>query len=267
MGRVWVIITHDIDWPKQGPSVKHILERRDRFTSNIIKKVVREGFNPYYGIRKLMEIEESRGIKSTFFFRPVYDDGTKASCYEDDLKDLVRGGWEIGLHLNSVESLSEIIKEKRVLEELIPPAGRPLIGCRVHYLRIKLSDYWKLKKAGFRYDSSIKYCKDRLCIEDTGFKVAEGIIIFPITIMDTYLFTYMRIGERDVIKVISGFINYLIKRGGGVVTILWHDSSINMIGGRMYESVVDYLHSNEEVKILRGVDALRMVCGELINEN
>jgi peptidoglycan/xylan/chitin deacetylase (PgdA/CDA1 family) len=60
-----------------GPGAAHILARRDRFPPDVIRKVIDEGFDPYYGIPKVMEIEEEFGIRSTFFFRPRYDVATQ----------------------------------------------------------------------------------------------------------------------------------------------------------------------------------------------
>ena len=56
-----LILTHDIDWPTQRPGAQHVLARKERFPPEIIKKVVDQGFNPYNGIAKVMEIEEKFG--------------------------------------------------------------------------------------------------------------------------------------------------------------------------------------------------------------
>jgi len=72
---VRVVLTHDVDWPIQGPGRDHVLARRDRFDEDVVRRVIEEGYNPYYNVPDLMEIEERHGLRSTFFFRPVYDDG------------------------------------------------------------------------------------------------------------------------------------------------------------------------------------------------
>jgi len=259
---VWVLLTHDVDWPRHGPGVDHILARRGRFPPGVVEAVLREGFNPYYGVWRVAELEEGFGFRSTFFFRPVYDDGTGVECYEDDVRGLVRGGWEVGVHLNDVGSVEGVVRQVGAVESLLPP-GRRVVGCRVHYLRIGVSDYWKLREAGLRYDSSLKAFRDRVSAEDMGFRVIDGVVVFPITIMDAYLFTYMRVSEEHVVDVVEEALRVAeaLPREPRIVTILWHDSSINMVGGRAYGRVLEHLHVREGVKVLRCVDALKLVKG------
>ncbi len=109
---MYLILTHDVDWPIHGPGRKHILARLDRFDENVKRRILEEGFNPYFGIPLVMEAEERVGVRSTFFFRPLYDDDAGVECYRDVLRELVQGTWEIGVHLNSVESVDEVVREK-----------------------------------------------------------------------------------------------------------------------------------------------------------
>ncbi len=261
---VWVLLTHDVDWPKHGPGLKHVLARRGRFSPEVIEAAVKKGLNPYYGIWRVAELEEGFGFRSTFFFRPRYDDGTGVECYEDDIKDLVRGGWEIGVHLNSVASAEDVATQVRAVESLLPP-GTHVVGCRVHYLRIGVSDYWKLREAGLEYDSSLKAFKDRVSEEDMGFRVIDGVVVFPITIMDAYLFTYMHVSEDRVVSVVEEALRRAesLPSKPKIVTILWHDSAVNMVGGRAYGKVLEHLHRRDGVKVLRCVNALDRVRGVL----
>ena len=72
---MYLILTHDVDWPIHGPGREHLLARLDRFDENVKRRILEEGFNPYFGIPLVMEAEERVGVRSTFFFRPLYDDG------------------------------------------------------------------------------------------------------------------------------------------------------------------------------------------------
>jgi len=258
-----IIMTHDIDWPRWGPGVDHILVRRSRFDEDVIVRVLRDGYNPYFGIPDLMDLEERFGVRSTFFFRPIYDDGSRVDQYWDVVWDLVRGGWEVGVHLNSVESFDDVLMGKRFVEGVV---GSEVVGCRVHYLRIRRSDYWKLRKAGFRYDSSLKYFKDRVDVRDMGYEVVDGVVVFPVTVMDAYLFTYMGVSEEGVVKVVAEAIEKARRSGKSFITILWHDSSIHMKGGRAYVNILEYITSLDDVRIIRGVDAYRMVKNEISEE-
>lgn len=116
---ILIFMSHDIDWPKHGPSKDHILARKERFDSWIIEKVIKESYNPYYNIPDLMELEEKFNIRSTFFFRPYYNDFSDIYVYEDDVKELIKKGWEFAIHLDRVNKLAEIIHEKKIVEEVM----------------------------------------------------------------------------------------------------------------------------------------------------
>ena len=255
-----VLLSHDIDWPKHGPGTNHILARKDRFPPEVIAKVLHENFNPYFGIPDIMEFEERHGFRSTFFFRPYYDDGSDVGCYSDVIRDLIRDGWEIGVHLNSVESVAAVRHQKEVVDKV---TGVNILGCRVHYLKVSFEDYWKIKDAGILYDSSLKYYKDRISHKDMGYVIISDVIIFPITIMDSYLFTYMRVSEEEVVKVVREALDIAKRFNKDIITILWHDCSIKMKGGRMYGKVLEYLASRDDVKVVKGIEAYEYVVRKL----
>jgi peptidoglycan/xylan/chitin deacetylase (PgdA/CDA1 family) len=246
-----VIVTHDVDWPPAGPGVDHVLARRERFDDSVISMVTKEGFNPYNCIFELMDIEEAVGIKSTFFFRPRYDDGTLVDAYQDTIRALVKGGWEIGVHINDASTFESIKEEKRAVET---PAGKTL-GSRVHYL--KVNDPSLLEAAGFAYDSSFMYSRNGIDVRNTGFFNWGKLIVFPITIMDAYLFSYMRVREENVVATVDKAADVAGEKG--FMTILWHDCSIKMKGGRMYPKVLEALSSRENTKLMRGIDAYNLI--------
>ena len=61
----YVFLSHDVDWRKNGPSLEHIMARKDRFSPEIINELPQK--NPYYNISEYMEIEEKYDTRSTFF--------------------------------------------------------------------------------------------------------------------------------------------------------------------------------------------------------
>lgn len=254
-----VFLSHDVDWPLHGPELNHILARRDRFPPEVIERVLSGNYNPYFGIPDVMDFEERYGFRSTFFFRPYYDDGSDISCYADVIRNLISRGWEVGAHLNDVNSEKSIAHQISVIQST---ANIRITGCRVHYLRISLNDYWKIKNVGLLYDSSLKWYKDRISCEDMGYRIISNVIVFPITIMDAYLFTYMHICEADVINVIRESLDIAKRFKKDFITILWHDCSIKMRGGRMYNKVLEYLASRDDVRVIKGAEAYEYVMRE-----
>jgi peptidoglycan/xylan/chitin deacetylase (PgdA/CDA1 family) len=91
----YIFLSHDVDWRKQGPPLEHILSRKDRFEPELFEKTKPEDL--YRNIPDYMEIEEKFGVRSTFFFRTFYENGSLTD-YKDDIILLENGGWEIGLH-------------------------------------------------------------------------------------------------------------------------------------------------------------------------
>jgi peptidoglycan/xylan/chitin deacetylase (PgdA/CDA1 family) len=251
-----LIVTHDVDWPRNGPGVAHILARQNRFDADIISKVRNEGFNPYYGIPAIRDIEERLDIRSTFFFRPEYDDGSQVRQYEDVIKALVKDGWEVGLHANNTSSVREVVAEKKALESVL---GKPVYGSRVHYLRVAANTFSNLAKAQLKYDSSLTYEKEKINPKNSGFQFENGLVVFPITFMDAYLFTYMGLTEKTVTKFVLKTVDELFASGVQMLTVLWHDNSVMMKGGRAYSGLMEKLVENSDVTFLKGIDAFELV--------
>lgn len=231
------------------------MARKERFDNNVIKNLDKQ--NPYYNIPEIMKIEEKFGVKSTFFFRTMYENGNFED-YEDDIKSLVDGGWEVGLHCDpsSVDDIEKLRKEKEKLEGL---TKTKLQGNRVHYLKFTKKLPKMLNDLGFLYDSSIRNSKDKIDKSEMGFQNFDGLIEFPVTLMDAYLFTYMKLEEKQIIPTFKQTLDYARKNDSKVITIIWHDNVLKMIGGRMYKDIVEFLASQKDVKICRGIDLASIV--------
>ncbi len=251
-----LVVTHDVDWPRNGPGTAHILARRSRFDEAVISKVMSEGFNPYYGVPAVMEFEERFGVRSTFFFRPEYDDGSQVQEYADTVKTLVANGWEVGLHANSTATVEEVVAEKEALERII---GKPVFGSRVHYLRVSANTFSNLAGAQIKYDSSLTFAKEKIDPRNSGCLFKNGVVVFPITFMDAYLFTYMGLTEKTIIKFVLKKMEELFDLGVQIMTLLWHDNSVMMKGGRVYSDLMEKLASNLNVTFLKGIDAFELV--------
>ena len=252
----YIFLSHDVDWRKQGPPLEHILSRKDRFEPELFEKTRPEDL--YRNIPDYMELEEKFGVRSTFFFRTFYENGDVLD-YEDDIKQLQKSNWEIGLHTDpsSIDALDKIRLEKEKLESI---TGKQIIGNRVHFLNYNPELLNKLEKLGFNYDSSLRHSKDRIDEKEMGYSRIHGIIEFPVTLMDAYLFTYMKIQEE---KIISEFQKTLdLGRSlseNNVISVLWHDNVLKMKGGRMYKQILEFLTSQDDVEIKRGIDLVKIL--------
>ena len=257
---LYIFLSHDVDWRKQGPSKEHILSRRNRFENLVLEKI--DSQNLYYNFSEIMDIEERFGIRSTFFFRTHYENGNYLD-YEKEIQSLMDGNWEIGLHTdgNSIKRLDLIKKEKSDLEIL---TKKPIFGNRVHYLNFDGKLLSKLYQSGFTYDSTMKKYKDHITIDDMNYKKIDGIIEFPITIMDTYLFTYLGVTEKNILDIFKETIstatmNINNSKDMRIITLIWHDNVLKMKGGRKYKDIIEFLTSENNIEIRRGIDIVNII--------
>jgi hypothetical protein len=83
--------------------------------------------------------------------------------------------------------------------------------------------------------------------------------------MEALLFQYRTsygIGsESDVQKVVKKALDTCVEmdKGRRIVTLIWHDSSLNMKYGRKYPEVLKYLVSRRQVQVKRGIDLANMI--------
>ena len=252
MKKQYIFLSHDVDWSFDGPSNEHILERKDRFDKKLFE--ITPINKLYRNFSEYMEIEEKYKVKSTFFFRTQYENGDYKDYY-DDIKNLIKGGWEVGLHTDpsSIDDVNKIKKEKKNLEKI---TNSKIYGNRVHYLSNDKLLPKKLLELDFVYDSSNRKTKDSITSEDMGYQRIDGIIEFPVTLMDAYLFTHMGIPEDKIISIVEKTLNSCrqLDSDFNVMTILWHDNVLKMKGGRMYEKILEFLSNQEDVKMVSGIE-------------
>ncbi|QOJ79305.1 hypothetical protein IG193_02240 [Infirmifilum lucidum] len=245
-----VVLTHDVDYSRRGPGLDHILRRRERFEEWVVERVLREGFNPYFGVPRVVEVEEGFGVRSTFFFRAFYDDGETVEGYAGVIRDLLGRGWSVGLHYNDPGRVGE---EKAFMEGVL---GFRVEGTRGHFLRV--ADFSVLRELGVKFDSSVVYSRGGCDARNAGFFDAGGVVEFPVTFMDAYMFTYDGMSEERVTSFIVSCVEKLREGGVKLATILWHDSSVYMRGGRVYPEV---LRALSRFELLDMATAYRMVAG------
>jgi len=73
-----------------------------------------------------------------------------------------------------------------------------------------------------------------------GFYIKNEIIEFPITIMNAYIFTYMKIKKEKIISLFNDVLNHARCNDlkFNIISLLWHDNILKMKGGRMYHKKI-----------------------------
>ena len=261
---MYILLSHDVDWGKAGPGSSHILARKDRFDENSLRNFPTE--NLYYNFPGYMEVEEKYHVRSTFFFRTYVKDSAHSPPsyhveeYKEEIRSLVNGGWEVGLHLDpsSYDSVEKIRAEKLAVEKL---TGSPIQGNRVHYTMNNDLLWENLQKASFKYDSSAKFSRDQIVDSDFGFFRRQKLVIFPITVMDALVFANFAKDEAAVMDTVKLVVERCRKlpTDKQIITLLWHDCVLRMKKGRLYAEVLRYLSSQKDIEIKNGIDVFDII--------
>jgi hypothetical protein len=237
-----VNLTHDIDFVKK--TYQYFTHDLAKFRiTNLFDFFSRQ--DPFWTFETIMEIEANANCRSTFFFLeeslpwrplPVKNWNLTLGKYRfssprirEIIKKLDRGGWEIALHgsYNSYKNKELLSEEKNKLEAVL---GKEVQGIRQHFLNLEIPLTWQIhKELGFKYDSSLGRRHEVGFIDDhyTPFRNPEtGMVIIPLTLMDTYL-AYKLNGDlygawKRILKVINE-----AEENKAVLTVLWHNNFFN----------------------------------------
>ncbi len=235
-----VCLTHDVDNITRPFS--HVWKIRKRFgTFDLVRAAF--GASLYDNTMLIASAEEGRGFRSSFYFM--------SSEYPLErvrhVSDLIRNdGWDIGLHGDfGTHDSSEKMDE--AIEKFTAGMGFRPMGLREHYLRFDFAKSWTIMEAaGFDYDSTVGNT-DKL-----GFRVGMAtpfhppgddwsplnLLELPLTLMDTTLWGYLKRTEEegmtDSLAMMQG-----VEEVEGLFTLLWHQESVRMNGGRIYWKLID----------------------------
>ena len=77
--------------------------------------------------------------------------------------------------------------------------------------------------------------------------------------MDAYLFNYMHLTEETVVPFVAKTIENLFDSGAKILTLLWHDNSVMMKGGRAYEQLIKKLTAKSDTTFLKGIEAYQLI--------
>ena len=237
-----ICLTHDVDRTRKTYQYFTHDIRKLKFSK---LRTLLNGVRPYWQFERVMEIEETNGVRSTFFFlhetipfEPFNPSNWRLSVgryslIEPEVKRIIceldTGGWEIGLHgsYNSYRSLDLLKQEKSMLEDVL---GKQITGIRQHFLNLDVPDTWNLQReAGFNYDASygkrwdIGYRENRYrpFIDDVS-----GMFVIPLALMEHYLFPKAGNDPEAAWQLTKALMDEA-EKNNAVFTVLWHQRMFN----------------------------------------
>lgn len=270
-------VSHDVDqpslyafksWSTIGRMMAgHLLKRRDPqafFTAPYVKIATRDHLireDPHNTFAWLMDVSESCGLKSAFYFKCGKTQSNKDADYKPThpairnlLKRIHQRGHEIGLHpsyntFNKPEALkNEADQLRRICEQ--EKIQQPEWGGRMHYLRWRQPLTMRAwAEAGMDYDSTLGYA------DQAGFRCGTAheyqafdaereeqlkLRVRPLIAMECSIVEYMRLGTKR--EATEKFIKLkeICQSVSGSFSLLWHNSYLNSNSlKRMYSEVLN----------------------------
>lgn len=271
-----VCITHDIDCIQKHKNFKHALKysailalKYKNYKSAInematyVKSKINYRLDNYWTFDYMINVEEKNNFKSSFYFmsggNSNYDNKYK---FEDKrVKDLIKTledkQFEVGHH-SSFNSYNNYDLMKSEREKLDNSLSNHSYGVRQHFLRFNIPETWRIQQdLGYLYDTTLGYAASEgfragICHPFRPFDAVNGQVLniweLPLIVMETSLLdkNYKNysadVGINKVINLIE-----IVKRYGGVFTMLWHNSSIGYSTKKLeewthaYDYIMDYL--------------------------
>jgi hypothetical protein len=250
-----VVLTHDCDYlpthanrgmPRFLRAVlRQLLTRRSVGQAwQIVSKYRHASFQPapYNALKSIADEETKLGAISSFQFTvershksdPVYD---LRSYYnrEDELRNLLRRGFEICLHgsYKAGRTPGQLKREKVELESIL---GITISGHRQHYLNFHPATFFpELARAGLVYDMSVGYndmsgprAGTMFPFRPYDMEKARPISLWeiPFILMDTTLATTYRFSSREALDHCIDQIQPMGK-SGGCVSLIWHQEQLS----------------------------------------
>lgn len=103
---------------------------------------------------------------------------------------------------------------------------------KVHYLRIDPRIILALSTIGIKFDSSLMLHRSEFSEENSGCILFGNVIEIPMSIMDTYMFSYWGVDPLNTYEKLLEMLRILYNEGVRVATILWHTNGIRIMGVR-----------------------------------
>lgn len=240
-----IFLSHDVDSVHQTPFQAlyyWFKEKKAKYFWSMLAK--RE---PYWRFEEMMALEEKYKVRSTFFFleektqfnlfKPVtWRLANDHYSFSDPvvkklLRNLDRGGWEVGLHGSYYSYHDEELlgMEKINLEKAL---GHKVIGIRQHHLNLAIPQTWKIQsKLGFRYDNTYGF-KRKIGFRGQKFRpfrpLENDFLVIPLVFMDINLLKGDLSGKNleKLWKECRKVMDQAAKKQA-LLTVLWHNRFFN----------------------------------------
>jgi peptidoglycan/xylan/chitin deacetylase (PgdA/CDA1 family) len=241
-----IILTHDADSIKKP--FRHIWRRRDRFSTGDLLRSALRTRNLYNNIEDLASLEERHGFHSTFFIPAFLFNIDEVS---DTLRSIKNSGWEVQLHYVHHPTQSEGLF--RVQKEYFKHKIGSVEGVRTHNLEVSNETLEMFRKDGIVYDSS--YRRETVGTYDV-YRIKGHLREIPVGIMDTDVFGRLMLDENEASRYILWKIQKAREEKARYFSILFHQESYRMKGGRLYKELIGYL-AKKGYEAQRCIDAAR----------
>jgi len=191
-------------------------------------------------IKELVSFNEKYSIPSNFFFgmRNALSLSYASTRAAPIIRELVDHGAFVGLHGIGYNNFSKLKQEKDRLDSIL---GYESIGIRNHYLRQDEATKDLMKKCGFAFDST-----------DSGlgssYELANGLIEFPISIMDVNVITQNR-RLVDIQEETYSLLDLAIDNDQDYFVINFHDLYFDKVAYPIhfswYVGLIEYLAAKD----------------------
>jgi hypothetical protein len=255
-----IMLSHDVDSLNSRDkyvflhNCKNILVGKNDSLSKRIGITLRDIIkNVHLQIPNYLEIENSYGVKSEFYFIAGYKHRLgkryELSSYKDYVEKVHESNnHKIGIHTNYFSYLNEN-EMKREIQEIEHNTKAKVDSCRNHYLRFKMPETLEcLKEAGVKFDSTVGYS------DVNGFRAANSnsfipfnlstndiipIYEIPLAVMDGIVME-KNVSFEEKWQEIKVLLDNIIKHKG-TASVLWHQRVILDTQYKdMYKKIIEY---------------------------
>ncbi len=273
-----VVLSHDVDRIRKHYqyftyTAKYLLKADFKKSFYHFSSLFKE--EPYWNFPEIMKIEDSYGVRSTFF---ILDETIPFKLFEKKnwqlslgrykisnkklqsaIKELDKNNWEIGVHGSYLAYNDENLlkKEKQNIEDIVQ---HEVVGIREHYLNWNENTWQIQKNCGFKYDSTWGLTKGIGFKEDKilPFRPFDDYFIeIPLVVMDT---PFLEIPEKQRWEELNRIIDILDEKDG-ILVINWHQRVFKEVEFPLYRSSYEQI-----IKIGKERNAKFSTMGELYKE-